>query len=148
MTSYGLADSSSCGVVPNPPRRRCIFACAAWPLRFERRPVQGRGAFTPGSLPRDHHHHSLCGPAWRICLRHWEYAELARQYNEPDEVKARVVLSQFLEVLEKGVTPNESIGDFRWVERNFQTWLKSVGRTPPEIKSQSVTDEIDAWAKS
>lgn len=118
----------------------------------ERRRVQGPGAFGAGALPRDHKHHRICGPAMRICLKEWEYNELARQYGEPDPVKALVVLSQFLEVLEKSVTPNDSIGPFNWVEKNFQVWMKSTGKAPvmlePKINGKSVTDEIDEWAKS
>lgn len=111
--------------------------------------VQGSGAFEPGSLPRDHVHHAMCGPDMKICLKPWEYNELVRQYNEPDPVKARVVLTQFLEVLEKSVTPNEHIGPFNWVEKNFKVWMKSTGRAPAEIKiGKSVNDEIDEWAKS
>lgn len=116
----------------------------------ERPAVQGRGAFEPGSLPRDHKHHRICGPAMRICLKEWEYNELARQYGEPEPAKVLVVLTQFLEVLEKSVTPNESIGPFNWVEKNFQVWMKSNGRVPAmlEVKAKSVIDEIDEWAQS
>lgn len=115
----------------------------------ERHAIQGSGAYEPGSLPRDHVHHALCGPEMKICLKPWEYKELARQYNEPDEIKTRVVMTQFLEVLEKSVTPNEHIGPFNWVEKNFKVWMKSTGRAPAEIKvGKSVTDEIDEWAKS
>jgi hypothetical protein len=103
---------------------------------IDRQPVQARGAFAPGSLPRDHKHHQLCGPMYLICLRPWEYNVLAKAYNEPDEVKTRVILSQFVEVLEKGITPNASIGPFSWVEKEFHTWLKSIGRTAPKIEAK------------
>lgn len=119
---------------------------------FPDRPaVQGRGAFPPGSLPRDHKHHRLCGPSMRICLKEWEYNELARQYGEPDASKSLVVLVQFLEVLEKSVTPNDSIGPFNWVEKNFQLWMKSVGRAPAMLSKngeKSINDQIDEWARS
>jgi len=113
----------------------------------DRPAVQSRGAFEPGSLPRDHKHHRMCGPLMKVCLKEWEYNELARQYNEPDELKVRVVLSQFLEVLEKSVTPNESIGPFNWVEKNFKIWMKSVGREAATVKTngKTVMDAIDAW---
>lgn len=120
-----------------------------FPSLPERPRVQGSGAFEPGSLPRDHLHHALCGPEMKICLKPWEYKELARQYNEPDEIKTRVVMTQFLEILEKSVTPNEHIGPFNWVEKNFKVWMNSNGRVPAAIKvGKSVTDEIDDWAKS
>lgn len=118
----------------------------------ERHAIQGRGAFEAGSLPRDHKHHRICGPSMRICLKEWEYNELARQYGEPDHVKALVVLTQFLEILEKSVTPNDAIGPFNWVEKNFQVWMKSKGKAPvmlePKVNGKSVNDELDEWARS
>lgn len=95
----------------------------------------GDGANEPGSLPRDHMHHSLCGPGFKICLKTWEYNTLAKQLNNPDVHATRAVLSQFVEALEKGVTPNESIGPFSWVEKNFQTYLKSIGKAPAPLIS-------------
>lgn len=99
----------------------------------ERAPVQGSGAFAPNSLPRDHMHHALCGQSMLICLKTWEYNTLAKQLNNPDVHATRAVISQFVEVLEKGVTPNESIGPFSWVEKNFQTYLKSIGKAPAPL---------------
>lgn len=88
----------------------------------------------------------------RICLKEWEYNELARQYGEPEPTKVHVVLTQFLEVLEKSVTPNDAIGPFNWVEKNFQVWMRSNGRSPvmlePKTGGKSVNDEIDEWARS
>lgn len=97
--------------------------------------VQGSGAFEPNSLPRDHMRHTLCGPSMRICLVSWQYNVLEKAYNDPDSTKARVVISQFIEQLESGLSPESSIGAFSWVEKEFQTYLKSIGRTPPSIKA-------------
>jgi hypothetical protein len=116
----------------------------------DRPAVQSRGAFPPGSLPRDHKYHRLCGPMMVICLKEWEYNVLAKAYNNQDVHATRALLSQFLEVLEKGITPNESIGPFSWVEKQFHTYLKSVGKAPAKIAiaGPSISDQIDEWAKS
>lgn len=111
----------------------------------ERASLQGSGAYEPGSLPRDHKHHALCGPNWKICLKSWEYNTLAKAYNNPDEHATRALLSQFVEVLEKSVTPNETIGPFSWVEKNFHVWLKSIGKAPAQIKP--IKDESEQLAK-
>jgi hypothetical protein len=90
---------------------------------------QGSGAHEPGSLPRDHMHHAICGPGWRICLKTWECGELMRQYGgAPEKQKAAVV--SFVEVLEKSLGPDDSVGPFGWVEKHFQTWLHSINRAP------------------
>jgi hypothetical protein len=85
-----------------------------------------------------------------ICLKEWEYNVLAKAYNNQDVHATRALLSQFLEVLEKGITPNESIGPFSWVEKQFHTYLKSVGKAPAKIAiaGPSISDQIDEWAKS
>lgn len=94
-----------------------------------RAPAQSRGAFEPGSLPRDHMHHAICGPSLRICLKVWECGELMRQFGgDPSRQKAAVV--GFVEVLEKSLGPDDSIGPFNWIEKHFQTWLHSIGRAP------------------
>jgi hypothetical protein len=102
---------------------------------FRPAPIQARGASEPGSLPRDHMRHALCGPQWKVCLKlPWQRDALITQYNHPDPKAANVALIGFLEVLESSVGPNDSIGDFRWVEKNFQSWLKSVGRAPKTLE--------------
>lgn len=96
--------------------------------------VQGAGAFEPGSLPRDHLRHALCGPSMRICLLTWQFDALAKAYNAPDNPHGtRAVIAQFIEQLESGLTPASSIGAFSWIEKEFQTYLKSIGRIPPKI---------------
>lgn len=103
--------------------------------RAHRNPVQGSGAFEPGSLPRDHMRHALCGPEFKICLKTWEFDVLAKAYNQPENPHGtRALISQFIEVLEKSVTPNNPIGPFSWVEKEFHTYLKSVGKVPASIK--------------
>ena len=102
-----------------------------------RAPVQGSGAFEPGSLPRDHMRHSICGPAFKICLLTWQFDTLAKAYNAPENPHGtRAVIAQFIEQLETGLSPDASIGPFSWVEREFHTYLKSVGRVPPKLSTK------------
>lgn len=101
--------------------------------RVERARHQGDGAFEPGSLPRDHLRHALCGPSMRICLLSWQYDVLAKAYNDPDPTRARVVISQFIEQLESGTTEHHSIGAFSTIEKEFHNYLKSKGRVPASI---------------
>lgn len=102
----------------------------------ERARVQGSGAFEPGSLPRDHIRHALCGPKMRICLGSWHYDTLAKAYNAPENPHGtRAVIAQFVEQLESLVKPEDSIGPFSWIEKEFHTYLKTIGRTPPKLEA-------------
>ena len=104
----------------------------------ERPSIQGSGAYESGSLPRDHMHHMLCGPGFKICLLKWQYEVLSKAYNAPENPHGtRAVISQFIEVLEKGVTPNDSIGPFKWVEGEFHTYLKSIGKVAPKLETKA-----------
>lgn len=108
-----------------------------------RTPVQGRGAFEPGSLPRDHMHHSICGPGLRVCLKTWECGELMRQFGgDPTKQKAGVV--SFIEAFEKSLGPDDAVGSFGAIEKNFQIWLKSIGRSPAKIVPIWDDSELDA----
>lgn len=100
--------------------------------------VQGSGAFEPGSLPRDHMRHALCGPSMRICLLSWQYDALVKAYNAPENPHGtRAVIAQFIEQLESGLKPESSIGPFSWIEKEFHAYLKSVGRVAPSIQAKS-----------
>jgi hypothetical protein len=102
-------------------------------------PIQGRGASEAGSLPRDHMRHAMCGPAWKVCLAlPWQKQALVKQYNHPDPKATDAALVGFLEVLEKSLTPENGLGGFDWIEKNFQQWLKSVGRGPSVMKLSEV----------
>ena len=101
---------------------------------IDRQPVQGSGAFEPGSLPRDHMRHALCGPAMKICLKEWEYTTLAKALNTPDAGEARAVLARFLEQLEGAVGAQNPIGPFTWIEKQFHAYLKSIGKVAPTLK--------------
>lgn len=103
---------------------------------FDRARHQGNGAFGVGTLPRDHMRHALCGPSMRICLLTWQFDTLARAYNAPENPHGtRAVIAQFIEQLESNLKPDSSIGAFSWIEKEFQTYLKAIGRVPPKIAS-------------
>lgn len=108
-----------------------------------RMPVQGSGAFDPGSLPRDHLHHSICGPSMRVCLKTWECGELMRQYGG-DETKRKDGVRAFVAAFEQSLGPDDAIGAFSEVEKNFQTWLKSIGRAPAKMAAPVPTKSPSA----
>lgn len=114
--------------------------------RTARAPIQGSGAFEPGSLPRDHAKHALCGPSMRFCLKVWEYAELFKQFNNPDPKAARAAISGFVAHLETSGVP---VGTFKDVESAFRQWLVANGKGPQKItpKPFSIQDVLDKKAK-
>lgn len=109
-----------------------------------RQPMQGRGANEPGSLPRDHMRHVVCGPSMRFCLSEFEYSTLARALNHPDAGETRKAITAFVDLTES--SPG-AIGKFSEVETKFTAWLKSTGRLktpeavkPPPIRIQDILD--------
>lgn len=105
------------------------------PVKADRARVQGSGVFEPGSLPRDHMRHALCGPSMRICLLSWQLEALAKAYNDPANPHGtRAVISQFVEQLESTLKPSSSIGPFSWVEKEFHGYLRTIGRTAPKLE--------------
>ncbi len=113
--------------------------------------VQGHGAATAGSLPRDHMFHAICGPRYRLCLSQTVYAGFARRYGG-DEIAAKVALTTWVEALEREVGDG-AIGDHLWLTRHFDAFLASVGRAPVapprpvEVKKPfSVQDALDREA--
>lgn len=108
-----------------------------------RAPVQGSGAFEPGSLPRDHMHHSICGPSMRLCLKTWECGELMRQYGG-DPTKQKAAVAAFVAAFEAALGPDDAIGAFADIEKNFQIWMKSIGRHPAKIVPIRDDAELDA----
>jgi len=88
--------------------------------------------------------HAICGPSMRFCLKSWEYAELAKQFNNPDEIATRAAITSFVEQLEQSGGP---IGIFKDVEASFRVWLRSIGKGPaPVVKPFRVQDMIDREA--
>jgi len=92
-----------------------------------RQPVQGAGAFAPGSLPRHHLKHVVCGPHWRICLIDWQVADLAAKYGG-DRDTALAAIRAFVVATEQ-VVGDGPTGDFRWLQEHFAAWMGQQGRT-------------------
>lgn len=112
--------------------------------RLERPQMQGSGAFEPGSLPRDHMRHALCGPTMRVCLMSWQYDTLAKAYNAPENPHGtRALIAQFIEQLESTLQSESSIGPFSWVEKEFHTYLRSIGRVAPTIAKKATGASIE-----
>lgn len=81
----------------------------------------------------------------RICLLSWQFDALAKAYNAPENPHGtRAVIAQFIEQLESGLTPESSIGPFSWVEKEFHTYLKSIGRVAPKIVPIRDDSALDA----
>jgi len=98
--------------------------------------VQTRGAFEPGSLPRDHVRHSLCGGQMRLCLSETVYGKFLTRYGGPPPV-ARAALQRFVDELE---TEHEALGDFRWLEDHFTAFLRQTGRLKDAARDQVPVD--------
>jgi hypothetical protein len=107
--------------------------------RAMRQPVQHRGASAPNSLPREHLHHTICGPAFRFCLSEKLYGILAGIYNDEAEA-AKVAITQWVAHMEDTVLPpGKSQGDLRWVVSHFNAWLVSIGRVAAAPAAESNT---------
>ena len=95
--------------------------------------------------------HVLCGQRMKICLMSWQYDTLAKAYNAPDNPHGtKAVIAQFIEQLESTLKPDSAIGPFSWVEKEFHTYLKSIGREAPTITKKSngaAIDRLEAIAR-
>jgi len=93
-----------------------------------RQPVQCSGAFEPGTLPRDHVKHVICGPRRLICLSYPQFDKLAPRYNGTDAAETRAGLEAFVSSVEAGIGPQQSAGDYLWLLKHFDAWLIQQGR--------------------
>lgn len=110
----------------------------------------GNGAFTPGSLPRDHRFHAICSPRFRLCLTETTAAKLIRKWGG-DEVAAKVAVTSFVESLEREVGDGPT-GDHLWLTQHFEVFMEARGRAPvappkPKPANGTVMDQIDAWGR-
>lgn len=86
--------------------------------------VQGRGAFEPNSLPRDHMRHALCGGQMRLCLSETVYGKFITRYGGP-EAEARKALQRFVDAIE---IEHQALGNFLWLDDHFTNFLRREGR--------------------
>ena len=114
--------------------------------------AQGPGAFEPGSLPRDHMGHALCGLQFRLCLTPKVYGKLAGKYGGPDVATA---LQGWVNAME---VEHATLGNYLWLEDHFTAWLRATGylkdapptRNRDQKPSQTVEEilsEIDQLPK-
>lgn len=97
-------------------------------------PVQGSGAYEPGTLPRDHMTHVICGPAFRFCLTPKVYAILADIYNDAPEA-TKVALQGWVGKMEAMLAqPGQSKGDLKWIIGHFNAWCLELGRVAAPAK--------------
>lgn len=88
----------------------------------------GNGANAPGSLPRDHRFHAICGPNWRVCLTEATAAKLSATWGgSPDDAMA--TLREFTGWLERKIGDGPK-GDHLWLVQHFESFMAEQGRAP------------------
>lgn len=110
----------------------------------------GNGANAPGSLPRDHRFHAICGGRLRVCLTEATAAKLASKWGGlPDD--AVLPMTRFVNALEALIGDGPK-GDALWLEQHFESFMQSEGRVPLAAQrtdrkraDAGVTAAIDAW---
>jgi hypothetical protein len=90
----------------------------------QRQGVQGRGAYEPNSLPREHMNHSVCGAQYRQCLTAKVFGKFVAQYGG-DLIVAETAIKKFIDQLE---IEHQSLGDFLWLQDQFTAHLRQLGR--------------------
>lgn len=112
----------------------------------------GNGANAPGSLPRDHRFHAICGKKSRICLTDATAAKLADKWGGPPD-DAMPFLQAFADALELQIGEGAK-GDFLWLTQHFESFMAAKGRLPvaPPPKPKATKDAgvgaaIDAWGR-
>lgn len=113
---------------------------------------QGNGAHPPGSLPRDHRYHAICGPRMRVCLTEATAAKLTEKWGgSPDD--AMPYVREFCDWLEQRIGDGAK-GDFLWLVQHFEAFMEANGRVPvapPQkvkpAKQDGVAAAIDNWGR-
>lgn len=112
---------------------------------------QGNGANAPGSLPRDHRFHAVCGPRLRICLTDATAAKLADKWGGPPD-EAMPPLREFCDSLELKIGDGAK-GDFLWLTQHFEEFMALKDRVPVaavkpvKANGAGVAAQIDAWGR-
>lgn len=108
----------------------------------------GNGANAPGSLPRDHRYHAICGEHLRVCLSEKTAAELAGSWGGPPD-DAVPYLRLFCNDLEAEIGEGPK-GNHLWLLQHFDAFKERKGRVPvappvkPKVNGQR-TDEGPAF---
>jgi uncharacterized protein YdaU (DUF1376 family) len=110
---------------------------------------QSNGANAPGSLPRDHRFHPVCGARLRVCLSEKTAADLVSDWGG-DPADALVVLQRFCNELENEIGDGPK-GNHLWLLGHFDAFKARNGRVPVAApraakgNGADVTAAIDAW---
>lgn len=113
----------------------------------ERRGVerrQGNGANEPGTLPRDHAQHTICGgPAAKFCLTYNQFDRLATRYRGDTPDATRAAIQTFYENTLTKIPDDKLAGDMVWLLQHFDAWLVDIGRVAPAPSKKKPKQEID-----
>jgi len=92
----------------------------------------GDGANEPGSLPRDHAKHTICGgPTSKFCLTYNQYDTLAKKYHGETPGETREAINSFYEHVKALIPEGKLPGDMVWLLQHFDAWLIQIGRIAP-----------------
>lgn len=106
----------------------------------------GNGANLPGSLPRDHRFHPVCGARLRVCLSEKTAADLLADWGGVDG-EAMAVLQRFCDELE-GEIGDGPKGNHLWLLQHFDAFKARNGRVPVEApKVKLVKDDSAHMAR-
>jgi len=119
----------------------------------ERVTGQTNGANHPGSLPRDHRFHVVCGARYRVCLSEKTAADLVADWGG-DPSDALIALKRFCDELEAEIGDGPK-GNHLWLLQHFDAFKGRNGRVPAPVvnvarvaKDAAVAAEIDAWGSN
>ena len=88
----------------------------------------GNGANLPGSLPRDHRFHVVCGARMRVCLSEKTGADLLADWGG-DPAEALVALQRFCDEMEREIGDGPK-GNHLWLLDHFDSFKARNGRVP------------------
>lgn len=95
----------------------------------------GNGANDPGSLPRDHMNHRICGgPSSRLCFTYNQYDALAKRYLGATPVETDAALNKFHTHVLSHMPEGTFAGDMMWLLKHFDAWMVETGQVAPAPK--------------
>ena len=102
----------------------------------EKRVIQnrrhGNGANEPGSLPRDHMNHRICGgPASNVCFTYNQYDALAKRFPGATHDSIDASMNEFRDYVVSQIPNGKFMGDMLWLLRHFDAWMVESGRVAP-----------------
>ena len=108
---------------------------------------QGNGANEPGSLPRDHINHRICGgPTSRLCFTYNQYDALAKRYLGATPQDTEVALNKFHAHVLAQIPEGTFAGDMLWLLKHFDAWMAETGQVAPAPSKKKPKQDIDLVA--